>query len=76
VDDNGTGFDETAMYREDAFGLMGIRERALMLGGQLSIGRSDQDGARISVRLPLDRTAPRELSAHAQASRRRAKERK
>ncbi len=76
VDDNGTGFDETAMYRDDSFGLMGIRERALVLGGQLSIGKSNQGGARISVRLPLDRTAPRDLSAHAQASRRRAKERK
>ena len=61
--DNGVGFDEAAMYREGSHGLMGMRERALMLGGQLEIGNSPGGGGRVTVRLPL---------AHAGAARARA----
>jgi two-component system sensor histidine kinase UhpB len=53
VMDNGIGFDEGSIHREDAFGLVGMRERALMLGGQLVIGSSPSGGGRVSVRLPL-----------------------
>ncbi len=76
VDDDGTGFDETAMHREGSFGLMGMRERALVLGGQLSIGKSPAGGARVGVRLPLAAPGPLQPAAPAQASRRRGKERK
>ena len=77
VQDNGTGFDEAAMYREGSHGLMGMRERALMLGGQLAIGRSPGGGGRVSVRLPLATPAPpepQEPAAPAKRSRRRGKE--
>ena len=53
VTDNGAGFDEAAAFREGSHGLMGIRERAHMLGGTLAVGNSPQGGARVSVRLPL-----------------------
>jgi signal transduction histidine kinase len=53
VTDNGAGFDEAAAFREGSHGLMGIRERAHMLGGTLGVGESPQGGARVSVRLPL-----------------------
>ena len=53
VTDNGAGFDEAAAFREGSHGLMGIRERAHMLGGTLAVGESPQGGARVSVRLPL-----------------------
>ena len=53
VMDNGVGFDEASMFREGSHGLMGIRERAYMLGGTLEIGNSARGGGRVSVRLPL-----------------------
>ena len=53
VQDNGTGFGEASMYREGSHGLMGIRERAYMLGGELEIGNARGGGGRIRVRLPL-----------------------
>jgi len=53
VQDDGVGFDETSIYREGSHGLMGIRERTHMLGGELRIGNARQGGGRISVRLPL-----------------------
>ena len=52
VTDNGIGFDEASIHREGSFGLAGMRERALMLGGQLAIGSSPGGGGRVSVRLP------------------------
>jgi two-component system, NarL family, sensor histidine kinase UhpB len=82
VQDNGTGFDEAAMYREGSHGLMGMRERALMLGGQLTIGMAPGGGGRVSVQLPLAPRAqseaatrlPQEPAAPAKGSRRRRKE--
>jgi PAS domain S-box-containing protein len=53
VRDNGVGFAEASMYREGSHGLMGIRERAYMLGGTLEIGNARGGGGRITVRLPL-----------------------
>jgi PAS domain S-box-containing protein len=53
VQDNGVGFAEASMYREGSHGLMGMRERAYMLGGELEIGNARGGGGRIAVRLPL-----------------------
>ena len=53
VQDNGTGFSEPSMYQEGSHGLMGMRERAYMLGGQFEIGAAATGGGRITVRLPL-----------------------
>lgn len=53
VEDNGTGYPEGAMQREGSFGLLGMRERATLLGGRLEFGNSPARGARLVVRLPL-----------------------
>jgi two-component system, NarL family, sensor histidine kinase UhpB len=53
VQDNGVGFTEPSMYQEGSHGLMGLRERAYMLGGHLEVGNSPRGGGRIAVRLPL-----------------------
>ena len=58
VEDNGSGYPEGAMRREGSFGLLGMRERAAMLGGQLENGNAPDGGARLTVRLPLG-TRPR-----------------
>ena len=57
VRDNGVGFTEPSMYHDGSHGLMGIRERAYMLGGTMEIGNSPGGGGRIAVRLPLDLVA-------------------
>ncbi len=53
VSDNGVGFGEASMFREGSHGLLGMRERALMLGGELEIGDAPGGGGRVTVRLPL-----------------------
>jgi PAS domain S-box-containing protein len=55
--DDGKGFDVTAMeqqaHREKWFGLMGMRERAALVGGRVSIN-SCRDGTTVEVSLPLN----------------------
>lgn len=59
VRDDGIGFtppdQPTDLAHQGHFGLMGMRERALLHGGQLTINSSRGQGATISVRLPLMR---------------------
>ncbi len=52
VRDNGVGFD-TGNVKPDSFGLVGIRERALMLGGSIAISSAPGDGTEIAVRIPM-----------------------
>jgi PAS domain S-box-containing protein len=54
VQDNGVGFSEKEISREGSHGLMGIRERAHMLGGQLQVGNMAGGGGRLEVRLPIE----------------------
>jgi len=53
VQDNGKGFPERSMGQEGRYGLLGIRERALMLGGRLDVDNPPGGGGRITVHLPL-----------------------
>ena len=52
VGDNGGGF-EPELVREGSFGLASMRERAQIIGGELTIDSRPQDGTRISVVVPL-----------------------
>ncbi|MBR5162841.1 MAG: sensor histidine kinase [Schwartzia sp.] len=58
IEDDGTGFDaETAMEKGDTteghFGLLGMRERAMIVGAQFSIASKPGQGTRVHVRFPL-----------------------
>jgi PAS domain S-box-containing protein len=53
VRDNGTGFDPAAR-KPDSFGLPGIRERVLTLGGSFNINSGAGAGAEIIVRIPAE----------------------
>jgi two-component system, NarL family, sensor histidine kinase UhpB len=54
IQDNGVGFAQSAPSRNPgSFGLLGIRERVLMLGGRLSVGNAAEGGARLVVHVPL-----------------------
>ena len=51
VTDDGKGFDPNQAF--NGFGLLGIRERAIAAGGELSSFSTPGHGVRIDVRLPL-----------------------
>jgi signal transduction histidine kinase len=52
VGDNGRGF-EPGEVPDGSFGLASMRERAQLIGGELTIDSAPQDGTRIRVRVPL-----------------------
>jgi signal transduction histidine kinase len=56
IEDDGRGFDPAAVAQRDArphWGLMGIRERAEILGGTAEIDSEPGQGTRVAVRIPL-----------------------
>jgi len=53
VRDNGVGFSERSLQHDGRYGLLGIRERAHMLGGRLEVDNPPGGGGRLTVRLPL-----------------------
>lgn len=54
VRDDGNGFDPTAAT--DGFGLLGMRERVELLGGQLTIKSDPGMGTQVRVSVPPDRS--------------------
>lgn len=52
VRDDGKGFDHE-MLKKKTFGLMGIRERVMLLQGELEISSAPGSGTTVSVRIPL-----------------------
>ena len=61
--DNGAGIDQDALLRADAFGIIGMRERANHLGGTLKIGgRATGSGTRVSLCVPIADDAERPVT--------------
>ncbi len=58
VRDNGKGLAEGAGDKK-TFGLIGMRERAYMFGGQMTIDSRPAEGTAIRVTIPLEQPAPR-----------------
>src|SRR5690606_8756401 len=54
VSDDGRGFD-VAAQRAQSFGLVGMRERVLMLGGRLALNSVPGEGTTLVVRVALDK---------------------
>jgi signal transduction histidine kinase len=52
VIDDGVGFDPRAVRNKKSFGLMGMRERALMFDGESHIDSHPGSGTTVSVRIP------------------------
>lgn len=52
ISDDGAGFVQDNS-RPSSFGLVGMRERVLMLGGEMTIESEPGEGTRLSVRIPL-----------------------
>ncbi|WP_459867491.1 PAS domain S-box protein [Endothiovibrio diazotrophicus] len=53
VRDDGVGFDP-ALGRRNSFGLVGLRERAQILGGELEIDSAPGRGTTVTLRIPVD----------------------
>ena len=53
ISDNGRGITLENQAKSGSFGLLGIRERALLLGGDASISGDPGAGTTIQVRIPL-----------------------
>jgi nitrate/nitrite-specific signal transduction histidine kinase len=52
IDDDGVGFDPVAATQSGHYGLIGVRERARLLGGYLTIRSAPGIGTRLQLRLP------------------------
>lgn len=52
IEDDGVGFDVAAAAGRKTFGLLGMKERAIMLKGEMSISSVPGGGTRISVSMP------------------------
>lgn len=59
VEDNGIGFDPSDVQNRarQGFGLVGMRERASLIGGSIEIESVAGEGTTIFVRVPLDQTS-------------------
>jgi signal transduction histidine kinase len=53
VRDNGRGFDRAAVSKKKGFGLFGMRERVLTVGGKLLIETNPGKGTTVIISLPL-----------------------
>ena len=63
IQDNGVGFTKGIRARASgSFGLLGIRERALMLGGRLQVSNAPEGGARLVVHVPLTQPSAQVLA--------------
>lgn len=58
VTDNGRGITEAEVTGSKSLGLLGMRERALLLGGETTIQRHAEKGTTVRVRIPLDQASP------------------
>ena len=54
VRDNGRGFSPQQPRKPGSYRLMGLRERAYLLGGEVAIASEPDRGTTIEVRIPLE----------------------
>jgi PAS domain S-box-containing protein len=57
IRDDGRGFSPQDPRKAGSFGLVGLRERAYLIGGQATVTSSEGKGTSIEVRLPVPRDA-------------------
>jgi signal transduction histidine kinase len=57
VEDDGIGFDPEAAMQSSRLGLLGMRERAEMLGGSLAIESTPGTGTTVHVQVPYEEPA-------------------
>jgi signal transduction histidine kinase len=55
VADNGRGITEMEIQNSQSFGLLGMRERALLFGGEVNITGRQGKGTAVTLRIPIKR---------------------
>jgi signal transduction histidine kinase len=68
VRDNGCGFEtepDGAARRHDGIGLVGMRERAALVGGTLTVATAPGRGTRVRLEAPLAKAAPMRQASEA-----------
>ncbi|MGC3999161.1 MAG: HAMP domain-containing protein [Anaeromyxobacter sp.] len=71
IEDDGRGFDPDAAVRREgrpAWGLLGIRERAELLGGSAQVDSAPGQGTRVTVRIPVLEVAGPDADSRADAA--------
>jgi signal transduction histidine kinase len=62
LEDDGQGFDvagqEASMTRENQLGLVGMRERVALLGGEMDLQSEAQKGTKITIKIPWNSEGP------------------
>ena len=56
VTDNGQGFNPAGLSEQEGLGLLGMRERASLVGGDLEVNSGIGQGTRVYFKVPLDQT--------------------
>lgn len=59
VRDDGRGINEMEVSGNQSLGFLGMRERALLFGGEVRITRGDKNGTIVTVRIPFQRQQER-----------------
>jgi len=54
ISDNGKGITDKEISNPKSFGLMGIKERAMSLGGTVEISGAENKGTTVRVRIPKE----------------------
>jgi len=62
VRDNGRGLDSAQLSATRSLGVLGMRERALLLGGEFSVAGDPGSGAVVRVRMPIAAGGPPEAN--------------
>ena len=53
IEDNGKGFEREDIQHKKTLGIMGMKERAIMMGGSYTIHRANGKGTVVEVVIPL-----------------------
>lgn len=53
IADDGQGFDPGKLMSRKSFGMMGMKERALAVGGKVEISSATSKGTRVTARIPI-----------------------
>jgi signal transduction histidine kinase len=53
IKDNGRGFDKQIADKKKTLGILGMEERALMMGGNCAIGSIPENGTTVTVTVPI-----------------------
>jgi len=64
VKDNGRGISEAEIDNTKSIGLLGMRERAALLGGEVRLRGEPGKGTTVSVRIPRPASKPERLRSH------------